>query len=240
MRYFYSGIQKIIEHHYRNKMGVNIYMFHQVNDDKSRWKDHGVCITAEGFSQFIYTLKSKNCTFLSVDDLNLEIAKTDRAAMITFDDVFEDAYHFAFPLLIENKIPFCVFVSEKLVDTEGYITSEELMELTKESLCTIGFHTKSHLLMRFLTTEQIESEVDCSSLENKIDKDIQYFAFPYGSVYACSQRSIDIIAKGKYLLSFSTIAVPCTPDAIMKHKNFLPRINVNEKNYKILLERNHI
>jgi hypothetical protein len=94
--------------------------------------------------------------------------------------------------------------------------------------------------MRFLTTEQIESEVDCSSLENKIDKDIQYFAFPYGSVYACSQRSIDIIAKGKYLLSFSTIAVPCTPDAIMKHKNFLPRINVNEKNYKILLERNHI
>jgi peptidoglycan/xylan/chitin deacetylase (PgdA/CDA1 family) len=239
MKYFYSGIQKITEHLYRNQKGVNIYMFHQVNDNISKWKDRGVCITVEGFSNFIHALRNRKCDFLSMDELNQNNLKTDQSVVITFDDIFEDAYKFAFPILIDYKIPFCVFVSEYLVDTENYITGEELDKLSREPLCTIGYHTKNHLLMRLLTTEQVEFEVDCRDFEEKIGKEIKYFAFPYGSVYACSKKSIKIVKKKKYSFSFSTIAVPCTKRNIIKYSSFLPRINVAEENYKTLLERYH-
>jgi peptidoglycan/xylan/chitin deacetylase (PgdA/CDA1 family) len=211
-----------------------------VNNDVGKWNDNNCCITADGFLKFVHELKIRKCNIFSVDDLNQEMVKAKQGVVITFDDVFEDAYLYAFPILIKYNIPFCIFVSENIVDKEGYITSSELAMLAKEPLCTIGYHTKNHLLMRYLTPKEIEYESDCSSLIQKINKDIKYFAFPYGSVYACSKRNIDIVKKKNYNFSFSTIAVPCTMSSIKKHKAFLPRINVNEVNYKTLLERYHI
>ena len=65
--------------------------------------------------------------------------------------------------------------------------------------------------------------------DNLQDKKI--FAFPYGSIYACTKESILFVQKSGYDMSFSTIAARCNRKWFEKNKWFLPRINVNEKNF---------
>lgn len=237
MRYYHSLIQKIIEKRYKNKKGIDIYMFHQVNSNKKEWIDENVSITKDGFEEFIYELKKQNKTFLSVEDLlNVEIDINKNVVALTFDDIFEDAYQYAFPILRKENIPYCVFLTENYIDKKGFITANEVKELQKDNLCTIGYHTKNHLLMRKLSRKEIEYELDCKEFEMKLDRKISFFAFPYGSVYACTKKSAKISNDSGYKLIFMTIDATYSIDWKNKYNNILPRINVNEKNYKKLLE----
>lgn len=80
-----------------NTVGLRIYMFHQINDDKTEWKDKGTSITQTGFRMFIEGLQAKGCRFLTLADLSPDKAEP-RNVIITFDDIFQDAvkmqYHF--------------------------------------------------------------------------------------------------------------------------------------------------
>lgn len=228
MRYFYSAIQKIIELCYiREHKSSRIYMFHQVNDDKTQWQSPDVCISEQGFKKFIGELVSKNTKFYSVSDLK----KNKGGVCLTFDDVYADACENAFPFLIENRIPFCIFVALQYIGKKGYISKEQLQWLKNEPLCTIGYHTVHHKMMRDMKADEIQKEMDPTEMEQLLGKDCVYFAFPYGSLWACTKESVQLVSKMKYRMAFSTIAVPCTEYWWKKHRFFLPRINVNEENY---------
>lgn len=236
-RYFYSLTQKTIERFHKKDSGISIYMFHQVNDKKAEWKDPGVCITESAFKGFIEALEKKSYNFISVDELSAETTyESGKKIALTFDDIFQDAYRNAFPILNKKRIPYCVFITENYVDKPGYITSDELKELAQQPLCTIGYHTKNHKLMRDLRPEEIQDEIDCRHFENKIGRSVQVFAFPYGSVYACSRKSIQMANAYGYLLVFSTIRASCTQKWIKKRFRFIPRINVCENNFRRILE----
>lgn len=234
-------MQKIIEHLHRADLGVNIYMFHQVNDLRKEWQDNSVCITKSGFFDFIEALEEKSYEFISVDELNETNGYgKEKKAVITFDDIFQDAYENAFPILIKKNIPFCVFIAENYIDKPGYITSDELEKLAQESLCTIGYHTKNHAVMRGLQSSEINNELDCHNFECRIGRRIQYFAFPYGSIYACSFKSIKMAIRYKYKLAFSTISISCSEKWLKNKYKFIPRINVNEDNFRHILERTRL
>lgn len=233
MRYFYSAIQKTIELKYRQcDKGCRIYMFHQVNDEKKFWKDPSVCITAQGFKKFIDRLMQEQKTFYSIEEL--ETAR--EGVCLTFDDVFSDACENAFPYLQEKRIPFCIFVSLQYIGKEGYISERQLQQLKNEPLCTIGYHSNSHRMMRDLKLNEIEEEIDQTRLEQFLGKKCDFFAFPYGSLWACTKKSVQMVTKMKYKMAFSTIAVPCTEGWWRKHRFFLPRINVNEDNYRLMVK----
>ena len=234
MRYLYSLIQKCIEKVGKNVDGLRIYMIHQVNDNKKEWKDAGVSITKSGFEAFIEELQAKGCNFLSVEDLAIDKA-TSNNVIITFDDIFQDAIDNAIPFLIERSIPFCVFIAENYIDSDDFLSKESLKVLVDEPLCTIGYHTKNHKLMRSLTDIEVCEEINCKKFEQLVDKSISFFAFPYGSVYACTIRSI-IKAKSAYKYVFSTISIPCSEWWLKKIPFFIPRINICEANYKQKLE----
>lgn len=234
MRYFYSLIQKIIERAYKKSNGLRVYMFHQVNDDQTKWENKGVSITKTGFIQFIDGLIEKKCSFLSVNDLSEDNAISSNV-IITFDDIYQDAVDNAIPFLVEKSIPFCVFITENFVDKEGFITNESLTRLMAEPLCTIGFHTKNHNLMRYLKYNKFIYETDCEEFEKRILREVPFFAFPYGSLYACNLKSI-LSVRAKYKYSFSTISIPCSKWLIKRIPFFLPRINVCEASYKERLE----
>lgn len=237
-RYFYSMIQKMIECLHRKDLGVNIFMFHQVDDEKKAWNDYNVCITKSGFLRFLEGLEDESCQFISVDALNeIQNHENGKKVVLTFDDIFQDAYKNAFPILIEKNIPFCVFIAENYIDKPGYITSDELEQLSQQPLCTIGYHTKNHGMMRTLSSSEIEYELDCHDFARRIGNRIRYFAFPYGSVYACSLKSIQAAAEQPYALVFSTISTACTKKWMKKKYKFIPRININEDNFRKILEK---
>ena len=102
---------------------------------------------------------------------------------LTFDDGFEDVYLIAYPYLKSKNIPFTVFVTVDKLDTEGYLTTEQLRELSNDPLCTVGAHCYHHLPLAKLSAEDQKMELYESKrvIEEKIGQPVLFMAFPYGS-----------------------------------------------------------
>lgn len=234
-RYYHSFCQKVTEHKYGiNEKDSKVFVFHQVTDERIKWLDDDCAITLKGFQDFIVTIKQLGLSFGKIDDLDKNIK--NKKIYITFDDIFEDAVENAFPILLKEGIPFCVFISTGLIGKEGYITTEQLKLLANEPLCTIGFHTQSHKMMRFLTNEALSEEIKKEPLENIISSQIKYFAYPFGSFYAVSEANKKKVIDEEYELVFSTLRISLNEITREKFDSFLPRININENNYKLNLE----
>jgi peptidoglycan/xylan/chitin deacetylase (PgdA/CDA1 family) len=116
-------------------------------------------------------------------------------ACITFDDGYADNCRFAIPLLLDERIPFTYFVStDHVLGGEPFPhdvakgqplevnTLAQLQEMAAAGV-EIGAHTRSHAnLGGLLTHEELSGEVVGSKhdLESALDREVRYFAFPYG------------------------------------------------------------
>lgn len=230
-RYYFSALQKICEKIYgRNRKGGKVFVFHQVTDDKVSWADANCSISKKGFEELISALCDGGVVFGSMDEL--AEAGYDSKVFLTFDDIFGDAVVNAMPYLVERQIPFCIFVTENYVGQEGYVTEEQLKALLEEPLCTVGYHTKKHIMMRGSSREDIRNEISCHSFVEKYHFQPVVFAYPFGSAYACNFYSMEEAKRQGYRYGFSTIAVPVTRWAVKYAKYFMPRININESNYR--------
>jgi peptidoglycan/xylan/chitin deacetylase (PgdA/CDA1 family) len=161
--------------------------------------------------------------------------KFDGQFVITFDDVHESVYKYAYPLLKSRNIPFALFVNLSLLDTPNFITTPQLIEMAKCHLCTIGSHGINHVFYRNLKRNQCSAELESSkkNLEFLIKKPIDFFAFPYGSLVACSFRNITEAKGSNYKMAFSTIPSGVWHSPII-NKYFIPRVNVSNKVIKRL------
>lgn len=94
---------------------------------------------------------------------------------------------------------------------------EELSELKKEPLATIGAHTMHHLSLAHQTNEEMMFEVKQSKteLEEQLKIKIEHFAYPYGSLEDANQREFDWIKK----LGFRTATLNHPGNVFMKSKN---------------------
>lgn len=229
-RYYYSGLQKICEKaEGGSHKGGKIFMFHQVNDDMDKWEDISCAISKRGFEEFISTLYDRGSVFATVDEL-MQPGYTSKI-FLTFDDIYVDVIENVLPILKERDIPFCVFVSDCYIGQAGYVSEKQLLELANDSLCTIGYHTKHHKFLRYMSSTEIIDEVKADSLEDIIKKKIDYFAYPYGSFYAVSKKNVRVVREAGYKLAFSTLRLEIDDEIKRKFAGFLPRININEKNY---------
>lgn len=231
-RYFYSSIQKLLEFVYKvDNNGSSVYMFHQVTDECYLWKDKHTSIKTVSFKEFIDRKLSEGIVFRPISDVT--DFYTEKTAYITFDDVFSDAVENAIPYLVENAIPFCIFLTSEYIDTPGYITNEQILRLKKENLCTFGFHTSNHVIMRKTSHSIINQELTDKKLELLIGEKFRYFAFPYGSIYACSLYSRRRVKQEGYNLIFSTLSIKINKRVLKRFRHFIPRINVNDNNFRI-------
>ena len=212
-----------------------VFMFHQVTNDKNKWKDTNCAITLTNFEKFIGSIEQLDIAFGSIEELQNSIQ--ERRAYITFDDIYADAVDNAFPLLIEKKIPFCVFISTNLIDREGYVSTKQLKKLETEELCTIGFHTNSHLILRTLKKDLALNEIKKDKFEKKLNRSIEYFAYPFGSYYAVSMKNRRMVRAEKYKVAFSTLKMPLNEKIRKKFNDFIPRININNNNYESILQK---
>lgn len=228
----YSLKQKIIECRHRFGMTskvIPIYMFHRVTDN-IRAEYENISITPNAFENFITRKLGEGWKIIPINGIETKENFGEHAAVITFDDMYEDAFLYAVPILRKNNIPYTVFVAPNLIGEANYITKEEYEDLKKDELCTIGAHSLSHKILRKLSTEEKYFELDKKNHEEMLECAIDYFAFPYGSCYACDYESRRIVEKN-YKYGFSTLNFPSSHKYLKWKPNFLPRINVNCKNH---------
>lgn len=148
---------------------------------------------------------------------------------LTIDDVPENFYLNAYPMLKNMGIPFTLFVNVSLLDKEGFISKEQLLEMSQCEFCTIGSHGVNHGEFTLLNKKQALQDLQDSKhiLEQIIGKPVELYAYPYGSYYACGYRNKHL-ARDVYKYAFGTVACPITVPLLLK-KYFLPRIIVDVK-----------
>lgn len=194
-----------------------VFMIHSVGGDSN----YEYNISSDDFEHFLR--KIKNYPIIRLE----EWESYDNFVVLTADDVHESFYRNAFPLLKKYGIPFTIFVSTSLIDTNGYISSDQLIEMSMCELCTIGSHGHSHSMYKNFTKDTALHDLELSKkrLLEITGREIQLYAYPYGSYFACGYNNKRLVQQF-YKYGFGTIKCPITQPLIFS-KYFLPRINVD-------------
>lgn len=152
---------------------------------------------------------------------------SERHIAVTFDDGLKDVYETAYPFLKERNIPFTVFIVTDFLDTEGYITTENLKELAADGLVTIGSHGVTHKNLNSLSAEEQKAELTESKriIESIIGKPISNFAFSHGQY---DKNTLDFM--GTYEYGFTVNACPLNFITVRNPK-LVPRINVDNGSF---------
>lgn len=105
---------------------------------------------------------------------------------------------------------------------------ENIAELGKEPLCTIGAHTMSHPAFIPLTLEDIKAEIDggVERLHSVINYDIHHFAYPYGSIKEDGEREYEFLKTFDFktaFVSFGGVITQQCKDSLTKLPRFMLR-----------------
>ena len=128
----------------------------------------------------------KNSGFIFVNANNFEESlvnlKKEKKILLTIDDAFKSFYDQAWPILKKNKIPFLLFVSTREVGNNGYMTWEQIREISKEKFVHIGNHSYSHDYLVDKTKKEITSDISLAikSLKKNLGYDSSFFSYPFG------------------------------------------------------------
>jgi len=132
----------------------------------------------------------------------LTARQDEHLTAITFDDGFRDNLTVALPLLEKFQLPITLFVAAGFVGEDGYLSPEELREISQHPLVTIGAHGFRHLHFPQLSVAQARQElVESRRLLSSITGNtIRYMAWPYGE---CSPRLEQLSQEAGYRAAWS-------------------------------------
>lgn len=116
-------------------------------------------------------------------------AENKQLVAITFDDAYESVYRNARPLLESRGVPYTVFVNTDAVGGQGYMTWEQLAEISSKEHVTLANHSTDHGHLarkpgesQDRWSERIAYSLDdaAEELQQRIGSGTPLFAYPYG------------------------------------------------------------
>ena len=161
-------------------------------------------ISPERFEQQLRWL-SRRRRVVSLEE-TLTRSPKENVVAITFDDGYRDNLTIALPLLEKYSLPMTLFVVAGFVDSDGYLSENELREMARHPLVTIGSHGLWHNNFPSLATDAARFELKESKqiLEEIIGEKVDLLAWPYGECNpelerlsgACGYRASWSVWKG--------------------------------------------
>lgn len=149
---------------------------------------HSIVDTTKTFD--LYQLRKKDF----IDQINfikqskykvVDFGSSDVGLSITFDDGHLDNYFVAADILLQNQIPFTVFMISDFIHASHhlYMNKEQLKELSKMSGVTIGAHGKTHNPLAKMQISEAREELRISKemIEDILGKEVNTMSFPHGS-----------------------------------------------------------
>lgn len=221
----------------QGKDAARVYMFHSVVD-KPEDVYSEFAITKESFEKFIRFELARGQKPMDTETLKHAVDNPDEYKnyfVVTFDDIYDSVFEYAYPVLKANNVPFIIFVTPKLIDTidpwhkHPMITMEHLKEMAKDPLCIIGAHAMVHKPFRTYSETTAKTSIVESKqwLEKTFGKQVDFFAFPFGRRVEVSNANIHTLSQCDYCCGFSAL------DGSLKQKWFstrwfVPRILVDD------------
>ncbi len=225
---------------------LSILMYHQIGDFKQIKTLKANYCHYKKFSRQMAMLKWTRQTVIpmskAIDFLQGKGNYPTRCVAITFDDGYENFFHYAFPILKKHKFSAMVYVVSGELSGQSHWVKDKghkpaaLMSLSqikevKKNNIEIGSHTVSHPKLATITLEACKKELKESKmvLEKLLDQTIDHICYPYGS---CNQNVIRAARELGYNVGTTTIKDLATAqhDALA-----LPRkaVSINDSVFKV-------
>ncbi len=193
-----------------SKSSVSVLTYHRIAPKYKGVPFPTINVTPEKFRDQLLGLQRAGFRFASLSSVldaceNLHGTAADvpeRTVVVTFDDIYDNVFQNAWPVLQELKIPVTFFVSTAFVDsTEPFlfdpwaqqhrdlvpedawrpITDAHLRTMLQSELAELGAHTDTH--QDFRNRPQAfaaDMAIGVQKLKNRYGVDKLSFAFPYG------------------------------------------------------------
>lgn len=171
-----------------NPVGPRLLIYHQVGAGLGRQME----VTLENFRRQLDWLVTEREVVKLGDALRRwDDAGSERLAVLTFDDGYEDTFTTAYPLLEERGLPFTLYVATEQVESGRSLGPQEqatplswemIQTMRSSGLLTVGAHTHTHLDLSTAGKEVIEEELTLSDdlIETRLGVRPAHFAYPWG------------------------------------------------------------
>ena len=187
--------------HPQNSKDKFVLTYHAVNNLKNDLTSDIYQLDKIKFISQINYLKNNNIRFTTLDNL----FDDSTGCLVTFDDGYKDILHNAVKFLIENDIPCLIFVCPEYLKSSSnyYINIDELKELARNPLITIGSHSFNHVPLKDCNDDKLEFELRDSKkfIEEIISKKVKAISYPFGSF---DYRTVKFAKKAGYDYGFTT------------------------------------
>ena len=198
-------------------------MYHRFEENKYPSTN----IKNEVFLEHLKEINNQEIEFIDFKNFE-EIIKTNinkNYLLLTIDDAFESFYLNAWPVLKSKKIPFILFVSTREVGKYGYMTWENIKEISSYNFVTIGNHSHTHEYLIDWDDEKIESDLKTSIkiFKKNLGYSPKIFSYPFGE-YSSNLKKIVKDLKFNFAFGQHSGVIDPTKDFLE-----LPRFPINEK-----------
>ena len=198
-------------------------MYHRFEENKYPSTN----IRLDDFKKHLKIIEENNIKFINPRDFNNELQnnKLQRKILLTIDDGFLSFYENAWPILKKKKIPFILFVSTREVGVHGYMTWNQIKEISKEDFVEIGNHSHTHEYLVDESNELIKDDIakSISIFKKNLGKNSDFFSYPFGE-YSNDFKKIIKDFGFKYAFGQHSGVMDETKDFYE-----LPRYPINEK-----------
>ena len=197
-------------------------MYHRFEENKYPSTN----IKIDVFQEHLNIIRENNFSFLNPKNFELEFNKVseEKKILLTIDDAFSSFYINAWPILKKDKIQFILFVSTETVGKRGYMSWDEIIEISNEDFVFIGNHSHSHEYLVKYNFEKFEKDIQKSIkiFEKNLGYNSKFFSYPFGE-YSLEQKKY-ITERFDYAFGQHSGVIDLNKD-----KYELPRFPINEK-----------
>jgi peptidoglycan/xylan/chitin deacetylase (PgdA/CDA1 family) len=161
---------------------VPIIMYHRIDENSAV---STLSVSPESFEAQMRFLKNQHYNVVGLEDLVGMVKKNSfppKTIAITFDDGYEDNYLKAYPVLKELGLQATIFIIPAMVGTDGYLTWDQVLEMSESGIIIIGSHSFTHPWLTNQPDQKLDSEIIDSkrAIESHLGKDIGAFCYPLG------------------------------------------------------------
>ena len=194
---------------YSGPTGVRILMYHRVEPIENNDGQYDqLNVPPEIFSEQMKILASEYKVVSLADAIDFLKSGVDEiqkkpTVVITFDDGYADNLEHALPILEQYRLPATIFITtafcdqtlthERYKDRESpqHLNWDNVKQLAKNPLITIGSHTITHQLLSEIVDKQSRKEI----IEKQLETKIKFFCYPKGNY---SSRELNTLDHSSY------------------------------------------
>lgn len=191
-------------------LDVPILIYHHIQPlDEARRLGHAqLTVDSKIFDEQMHYLVEHGYQTITSEQVALALRSHQqlppKSVVVTLDDGYDDFYNYAFPIAKKHNVKMDFMISAGLIGNPGYMTWDQLREIAQNSLISIYNHTWSHAALGDSDLATIEREVMTANdqLEQKLNKKITIFTYPYGSF---GKNVIEFLSQRGFIGGISTL-----------------------------------